>query len=66
MITIITRKLLTLYYQWKFRKHDPAVCCCGSYEKDHGYTENHGFVSMVDYTVSKAVEAHRIVRGARK
>lgn len=30
---------------------DPDLCCCGSALEDHGWFENHSFVSEIDYYI---------------
>lgn len=34
------------------------LCCCGNAIKDHGYTDNHSAVSMLDHHIACRVEAH--------
>ena len=29
----------------------PGLCCCGSMIDDHGWGENHSFVSEIDYYI---------------
>lgn len=30
---------------------DPDLCCCGSALEDHGWFENHSFVSEIDWFI---------------
>lgn len=32
------------------------LCCCGNSVKDHGYTDNHGAVSMLDHMINCQIQ----------
>ena len=50
---VIYKWLLTKYYEFKYRKVDPDVCCCGSSDCYGDYS--HGYVNAKDYHIERAV-----------
>lgn len=49
---LLSRKMLEIYDIRNASKgFDEDLCCCGAMIDDHSFSDNHGFVSIVDHYI---------------
>ena len=54
-VQLLTLKIVELYNVYKYKKIlEPDLCCCGAMIENHSYSDNHSFVSALDYSIENA------------